>query len=497
VTIRELAASFPKLIGWESWRTASQGSSTSPELVRALGVWTSMSIVVGVMIGSGIFLKPAEIAQGTGSVAWALGAWVVAAGLSLLGAFCYLEMGTALPQAAANYAFLRRAFGPGVGFVYGWRSVVISGPASHASQAAAIMLFAHYYWPELANPVLSVPIPSLMGLGGFDLTLTGARLGAAMFIIAFALLSLAGVKAAGRTLLCVTIVKVLALAAIVVAPFVLGRGATGSWSNLTGSGSGIGGAITFTGFMMAVYAALWAFSGSSGLLRMAGEIKDPSRTMPAATLWGFGLTTALYLLLTVACFYVLGFDGVAGSSHVVSDMLEHVGGPVLAGLVTVLMIVSAFGSMTGSAVRVGRLPYAMARDGLFPRAMGRVHPSTRVPVWAIIISRFMALVLALTGSFAQLTGLSVFISWAFFGLMMLALFKLRVTEPDLPRPVKTLGYPIVPAVALIGAAILTVSVVLQYPGRSLLSAVAVATGIPVYLVARRRLVRAESSGLSG
>lgn len=483
MTIRELAQSVPRFIGYRP-RPELEGAGVRPGLVRVLGVWTSMAVPVGIMIGSGVFLKPAEIAQSAGTPLWAVGAWVVAALLSLLIAFCYLELGTMMPESGGDYVFLRRAFGPGVGFLYAWRSVVLNSPASHAAQAAAVMLFGMYYFPELGDPVVALSIPGLFW-GPFELVLTGARIGAAVLLVWFTLLTLAGISTAGRTHLVLTGLKILFLLGIIFAPFVLGRGGSGTFANLRADVTGLG--TTFAGFVVAVSAALWAFSGTSNLVRVGGEVEDPSRTMPRAILWGLALTTALYVALTVACFYVLGFSTVAASEHVVSDMLDQVGGPLLAGGLTLVMILSAVGSMSGSAVTAGRLPFAVARDGLFPRAMAKVHPVTRVPVWAVVIPAVMALVLALTGSFAQLTGLAVFVRWAFNAVVIAGLFRLRKLEPETPRPVRAWGYPVVPALALVLTVVLTVTMVIAAPGRSLFGLAVVSTGIPVYLMIPRRV----------
>lgn len=483
MTIRELAQSVPRFIGYRP-RAEQQGAGARPGLVRVLGLWTSMAVPVGIMIGSGVFLKPAEIAQSAGTPLWALAAWMIAALLSLLMAFCYLELGTMMPESGGDYVFLRRAFGPGVGFLYAWRSVVLNNPASHAAQAAAVMLFGMYYFPELADPVVALSIPGLFW-SPFELVLTGARIGATVLIVWFTLLTLAGIKTAGRTHLVLTGLKVLFLLGIVLAPFVLGRGGSGTFANLRSDITGIG--TTFAGFVVAVSAALWAFSGTSNLVRVGGEVKDPSRVIPHATLWGLAITTTLYVALTIACFYVLGFSAVAASDHVVSDMLDRVGGPLLAGGLTLVMILSAVGSLTGSAVTAGRLPYAVAKDGLFPRVMAKVHPVTRVPVWAVVIPAVMSLVLALTGSFAQLTGLAVFVRWAFNALVIAGLFRLRRIEPDTPRPVRTWGYPVVPALALVLTVVLTVTMMVAAPGRSLFGLAIVSTGIPIYLMIPRRV----------
>ena len=489
LTIRELAQVLPRAIGFRQ-AVERQAGWGQPGLLRVLGLWTSLAVPVGVMIGSGVFLKPAEIAQSAGTPMWAIGAWVVAAFLSLLVALCYMELATMMPESGGDYIFLRRAFGPSYGFIFAWRSVVLNSPASHAAQAAAVMLFSMYYFPELNDTLLTFSVPGMLW-APFDVAVTGARVGAGALIVGFTLLALTGMRVAGRTHFLLTALKVLFLVGIVITPFALGRGGSGTFANLR-VGLGSTGA-TFTGFVVAVSAALWAFSGTSNLARIAGEVKDPSKLIPRATYLGLTVTTGLYVALTIACFYVLGFSGVATSEHVVSDMLDRVGGPVLAGGLTLGMILSAVGSMSGSAVTAGRLPYAVAKDGLFPKVMAKVHPVTRVPVWAIVVPALVSLVLALTGSFVQLTGLAVFVRWAFNLLIIAGLFRLRHIEPDTARPIRTWGYPLVPALALLLTLVLTITIFIAAPGRSLFGLGVVATGIPVYLMIPRRVRQAAAA----
>jgi len=462
--------------------------SGQPELVRALGTWTSAAIVVGVMIGSGVFLKPAEVAREAGTVGWALAAWVGGAVLCLLGTLSYLELGTAMPEAGGNYVYLRRAFGPTIAFLYGWRSAVVSGPASTASQAAAVMLLSSYLLPGLARPLMTIPLP-MPGSPG-QLVITGMNLGAFGIIAVICIVNVLGVLVAGRAQVALTLAKVGAVAAIILAAFALGDSNGGSWEHVVEAGPGT----TFGGFVVAVAAALWAFSGWRGLLRVGSEIHRPERTMPRAMLGGLGLTAFLYVLLAVACFYMLGFGGVAGSHHVVSDLLDRLGGRELASLLTLAMIVSVVGSMNGSMLTGGRVPYAMGRDGSFPGLFGRVHPVTRAPTWALVLPAGVASLLALTGTFTQLTGLVVFAQWTFYALGVLALFRLRRTEPDMPRPMPVWGYPVVPGLFFILSATLTVTLLLEKPGRSLVGVVLILAGLPVLWYLRRR---ARANGRTG
>jgi len=445
------------------------------ELVRGLGLSSSTAIVVGTMIGTGIFLKPSEVAREAGSVEWALVAWVVGGALTLLGALSYLELGTAMPEAGADYAYLSRGIGPAWGFLYGWKGSVVSGPASIAAGASGCILFLGYLWPAVVAPVAR--------LGPWDMT--WGQLLAAAIILTLALVNLFPVRTVGRVQVVLTSFKVISLVAVIGLGLLLSQRGGALHQPVAPTGD----AGSYRGFIAAVAACLWTYSGWHTLLRLGSEIKDPGRTMPQAVVAGLVGTAALFLLVNVACFSVLSLADVQGSSHAVSDMLERVTGRSVAGVLTVVMIVSALGSLTASFLASGRIPYAMARDGYLPKSVGWVNPRSGAPSGAVAWKAALAACLVMTGTFEDLSALFVFSQWLFYALGIIALFRLRRLEPDLPRPVRAWGYPVAPGIFVVLSVILTVSILVDRPVRSLLGLALIAAGLPVYYytVRRRRL----------
>ncbi len=445
------------------------GRAAEPGLIRGLNLTMATAVVIGTMIGTGVFLKPAEVAGAAGSVEWALAAWGIGGLFTLLAALCYLELGTMMPAAGADYVFLTRAFNPLVGFLYGWKSVAVSHPASLASYASGIALFASFFWPGLSATVAEV--------GGFSLR--AGQVLAAFAILAVTALNLLAVSTVGRVQTVLTGLKVASVVIVI---------GVGLWFTVAvpAPAASAARAVTTGGFLAAVTATLWAYSGFHTLLRVGSEVQDPGRTLPRATIGGFAITALLFILINVVSFTGLGFDVVAGSSHVASDLLARAIGPVAGGVITVMMLVSVLGSLNTSALGSSRIPYAMARDGLLPAMFARVDPVRRSPRAAVVVPSLMAIVLVLTGSFEDLTSLFVFTQWLFFALGVAGLFRLRRLEPDTPRPVRAPGYPVLPALFVLIATVLTVSLVVQRPVRSVVGLALILAGIPVYLFVTRR-----------
>ncbi|HEX9893723.1 MAG TPA: amino acid permease [Gemmatimonadales bacterium] len=440
------------------------------ELVRGLNLTMATAIVVGTMIGTGIFIKPAEIAREAGSAEWALAAWVVGALLTLLGALCYMELGTMIPEAGADYAYLKRAFNPAMGFLFGWKYFAVTHPASMASLAAGLTLFASYLWPGLREPVGQIG----------SITVDVGNLFAALVIVVVTLINLLDVVSVGRFQVVLTAIKIISLALVVGVGLYFAAGADSGLPAATARTVRVG------GFTAAVAASLWTYSGWHTLLRVGSEIQNPGRTIPRAMLGGFAVTAVLFLLVNLACFAVLGFDGVAGSSHVAADLLERTLGLGGAGLLSVMMILSAFGSLNTSTLGSARITYAMARDGFLPRPLAWVHPRRRIPPYSVIVSSVVAIAFVLSGTFEDLTSLFVFTQWLFYGLGVIGLFQLRRIEPDTPRPVRAWGYPLMPALFVLLCSVLTVS---QFAGRPVRSSVGLAlilAGLPLYAWMRRK-----------
>lgn len=457
-----------------------QGSGaprSAPDLVRGLNLTMSTAIIVGSMVGTGIFLKPSEVARLAGSPGLAIGAWIVGGLLNLLGALCYLEMGTMMPQAGADYHYLKRAWGPRVGFLYGWKGFALSHPASLAAAGAGIALFAGALWPALNQPFAQ--------LG--PLTIQAGQLFAAAVILALTAVNLLKVATVGWVQTGLTALKVASLVAVILAGLYAATHAPAAVAT-TGALKGI----SFSGFVAAVTASLWAFSGWHTLLRVGSEVKDPTRTMPRATIGGFVVTAVLFILVNVVCFAVLGFDRVASGKHPVSDMLMVGFGAGAASLLIVAMIASAVGSLNVSVMASARVPFAVARDGLLPRQLAHVDPDNRIPSVSVVVMSMVALVLVLSGSFEDLTSLFVFTQWGFYMISVAGLIRLRIREPDAARPLKVWGYPVLPASFVLLAAVLTVSQFLERPGRSMIGLLIILLGIPIFSWLDRRRTRVAS-----
>jgi APA family basic amino acid/polyamine antiporter len=233
-------------------------------------------------------------------------------------------------------------------------------------------------------------------------------------------------------------------------------------------------------FLGALAAALWAYDGWEDLNLVGSEVENPERNFPLALVGGVGLVTVVYLLFSAACLRVLPFDAVANSPHIASDVVEFVAGRGAAFWVTLAMVISGIGSLNSSVLSGARVPYAMARDGIFFKIARGIHPKFLTPARALIFQGVLAGLMALTGTFEELTNLFVFAAWIFYGLAVVALFRLRRTEPNMPRPYRCPGYPWVPGVFVAGALALTISLWLQRPGRSSVGLLLIVAGLPFY-----------------
>jgi APA family basic amino acid/polyamine antiporter len=450
------------------------------DLVRGLGPWASAAIVVGTMVGTGIFLKPAEMAREGRFVSIVFAAWIVGALLSIFGALAYAELGAAIPEAGGEYAYLRRGFGPVWGFTFGWMHSIVGRPASTASIAAGLIRFLSFFLPALASPLFTIhiAIPGLTGwIPPYDFVFTWAQPFAVFWLLLMTGVNYLGVRLGGEVQVLLTSFKVLSIALIIGVAFLLPN--TGAhppdpvWPT-----SAIGGLVT--AFLAALAAALWAYDGWEDLNLVGSEVRDPNRNFPRALVGGVGFTALLYLLFSAACLKVLPFDSVAHSQHVASDVVERVIGHGVAFWITLAMAISALGSMNSSILSGARVPYAMARDRIFFRVADGIHPQYRTPGRALIFQVTLTSLMALTGTFEELTNLFIFAAWIFYGLAVVALFRLRKTEPNLERPYRCWGYPWVPGLFVLGALVLTINLWLVRPGRSTIGLLLILAGLPFY-----------------
>jgi APA family basic amino acid/polyamine antiporter len=441
-------------------------SAAPPTLVRALGPLTATAIVAGTIIGTGIFLKPAVMAQGAGSEALVLVAWIVAGLLSLAGALTYAELGALMPEAGGEYVYLREAYGRLPAFLYGWMRFFIGSAGSIAAYAVGSATFLGAVFDTGAYP------------GG------GAGL-AVSFIALFTLSNTLALTFGARVQLVLTTLKVLAILGLCGFLLVLGEAPPPSAPEP--------GFLGLASFSTAVLAALWAFDGWNNLAMVGGEIRDPQRNLPLALIAGMALVAALYLLSNAAYFNALDYQAVSASyssAHkdalpVATNALSAVTGgaatPVV--VVSILFVVSALGAMNGSILTGSRVPYALARDGLFPRGLARLT-RRQVPALAVVTQGVVAVVLALSGTFDQLTDAVVFASWIFYGLSTGAVLILR--RRGRTAAYRTPLYPVLPVVFLIVTALLLVNTIISMPELTALGLGIIALGVPAFFFATRR-----------
>jgi APA family basic amino acid/polyamine antiporter len=437
--------------------------ASAPTLVRDLGPWASMSIVVGTVIGTGVFLKTAVMAQLGGSPLWVLAAWAAAGVLSFAGAMTYAELGGMFPASGGEYVYLSRAYSPFMGYLYGWNRFWIVTPASVAAYAVGSAKFVS----------AAVPIEPLGGVQPVAIAL----------IVAFTAINCMNVRSGGRLQTALTGVKLVMIIGLAAGALLAPRG---NWANLGASGAFPG----WSAFGTMVLAALWAYDGWNNLPMAAGEVRDPQRNLPRAIVGGMVAVLATYALVNVGYFHALPFSEVAtSSSNAYPDapaVAARAAGQFLGGtaqaLLAIAMTISALSGMNGSMLTGARVPYAVARDGLAPRALARVSAGARVPAISVLVQGALSCGLALSGTFDQLTDAVVFASWLFYALNAGSVLMLRQREPDRARPFRTPGFPVVPVVFVALAILLIVNTIWTSPGPSALGLGVTALGGVVYAV---------------
>jgi len=458
------------------------------ELVRGLGPWASAAIVVGTMIGTGIFLKPAQMAREGHSVSVVFAAWIAGALLSIFGALSYAELGAAIPEAGGEYAYLRRGFGPTWGFLFGWMHSIVGRPASAASIAAGGVQFLAYLVPGIATPIFTLHLPGIAHwIKPYDFAFTWAQPLAVVWLVVMTAINYIGVKFGGAVQVFLTFIKIFSVLLIIGVAFFAPTSAHGAdpiWPAAIHGG-------LLTAFLAALAAALWAYDGWEDLNLVGSEVKDPQKNFPRALVGGVGLVAVIYLLFSAACLRVLPFSSVAASEHIASDVVEHVSGHGAAIWITLAMVISAIGSLNSSVLSGARVPYAMARDKVFFQVADGIHPKFFTPGRALIFQGVLTSLMALTGTFDELTSLFIFATWIFYGLAVVSLFRLRITEPNLPRPYRCPGYPVVPGIFVAGALALTVSVLFQNPGRSSIGLGLILIGLPFYQYWQKKMTAAN------
>jgi APA family basic amino acid/polyamine antiporter len=448
------------------------------ELRRELGVWSAVSIVVGTVIGSGIFLVPKTMIQQVGSPEAVFLVWIFGGLLSLAGALTYAELAAMYPQAGGEYNYLRAAYGPFFGFLYGWTQFSVAKSGSIATLATGFFYYLGNFLPSLESPAFLLPLP--LGENGGPLAVSQGQLCAIGVILFLAGVNWFGVRWGGGVQLVVTVLKVALIAGIVAIGLFSGDGDAANFHTSVPARGGI------AGFFAALVAALWAYDGWNNVSMVSSEIRQPQKNLPRALVYGTGLVVAIYLLTNVAYFYVLDAASVAGSDRVAAEMMRRILGVGGAGAVSLAAMISIFAALNGSILSGSRVPYALARDGLFFRSFARVHPERATPGVSILLLSVWSCVLVLSGRYDQLLTIVIFPSWILYGMTAAAVIVLRRKHPGQERPYRTVGYPVMPALFVLVAAILIYFTLRNSPRESGIGLVLIALGIPFYLRWRRQ-----------
>src|SRR3954451_11407055 len=447
-------------------------ASAQPELRRDLGLWGAVAIVIGTVIGSGIFLVPKAMILNVGSPGMVFAVWIFGGILTMFGALTYAELAAAMPEAGGEYVYLREAYGPFFGFLYGWTQTWVAKAASIATLATGFFYYLANFRPELEKVIGTIPIP--LGPNSGPLEVRSGQLLAMAVILFLALVNYFGVKIGGAVQIAVTIVKVGLIFAIIVIGFSSGQGNVANYSTSVPVAGG------FSGFFAALVAALWAYDGWNNVNMVSSEIRNPQRNLPVALIGGTLLVMAIYIAANIAYFYVLPASAVASSDRVASEMMRRVLGNRGAAWVSVAAMISIFAALNGSILSGSRVPYALARDGYFFQPYAYVSEKYRTPGISILLLSAWSAVLLLSGQYDNLYTLVIFPSWILYAMAAASVIVLRIRRPDLERPYRTLGYPVVPVLFVCVAVVLIVSTLINSPRESLLGFIIIAAGIPFY-----------------
>ena len=428
------------------------------ELTRSLTRLNATAMVAGTIIGASIFVQPSEIARHLDTPASIMLAWAACGVLTLFGAFICAELASAYPQPGGVYVFLREAFSPLAGFLWGWAMFWSVHSGIIAAIAVVFGRYAIVLLPESAQGDV------------------GIRVLAVAVIVALSAINYIGVRAGGRLQTSLTIVKVAAIALLVVAGFLV-SGASTPMTVEPLDDAGV------TPFVLAMVAGLFAFGGWHMVTYTAGETTMPAKTIPVALVVGVLVVTACYIALNLVYLRLLPLDAVRSSTRIAADAADVIFGAGGAQMLSVLVILSAAGSLTGIILTGPRMYYAMANDGLAPRALTRIHPRFRTPSVAIVAQGIWASALAATGAYRELFTRVIYTEWLFFALMAAGLFVLR-RRPDYQPPFRTWGYPLVPVIFIAASLFIVVHQFTVDAREALVGLGFVALGVPVYYYLR-------------
>jgi APA family basic amino acid/polyamine antiporter len=439
----------------------SVATRSSQELKRQLGLWSATALVVGEVIAVGIFLTPAEMSKSIGSPLWIAAVWLGVGAMSLCGALCYGELAAHFPEAGGGYVYLREAYGPRIAFLYGWKSFLVMDPGLTAALAIGLASYAGYIVHLSTVSIKAVALAAVWAL---------------------ALANIAGIKVGAALLRWLTFLKLGLLGVIIL--WAIGGG-LGNWNNLLPIVAQREGSSPLVGALAGgMVSAFFSFGGWWDLSKLAGEVREPSKTLPRALAFGVATVTLVYLLTSMAFLYLVPVERVTSGETFAAQVGEVLFGQAGGQIFSAIVMVSVFGSLAAVMMTAPRVYYAMARDHLFIPGAAALHPRFATPARAIALQAAMASVLVLLGTFDQIIAYFVFVTVVFIALTVIAVFVLR--RRGEPSAYTMPGYPLVPIVFLILVGALLVMLAAGRPQQSLYGVAVVAAGLPVYQLLFRK-----------
>ncbi len=427
----------------------------SKGLQKTIGPWSAISIVIGSVIGSNIFMKPATMAAQLGSPYLLILVWLVAGLISMFGAMAFAELGTMFPETGGQYVYLRYAYGDLVAYLYGWSSMAVVNTASIAATAFVLASYAGYFipLPHFSNLtehayILHIPfVGDIMPLQNF-----GVKSLAIMVIMGLSIVNYISVKSGNGIQLIATVFKTAVIVMLIAGIFFSGKGHLVNFLT-NGKDFHLRSWTLLAGFMAATTGAFAAYDGWNNLSMVAGEIRNPSRNITRGLMIGLWSCICIYILITLSYMYVLPIDAMAKSPLVASEATAVVMGNIGGTLIALLIVVSCLGGTNINLLTNARVIFAMAESKLFFNWSGKVHPKFNTPGNSVMLLGIWSSVLVLSGSFDILADMFIFMSWVFYGLVVMGVFIMRKKLPDADRPYKTWGYPLVPLIFILFTAV--------------------------------------------
>jgi basic amino acid/polyamine antiporter, APA family len=494
--------------------TGKTEAAANPELVKGLGLTSATTLVMGSMIGSGIFIVSAGIAREVNSPGLLIMAWVVTGFMTIVGALSYGELAAMMPKAGGQYIYLRESLGPLWGFLYGWTLFLVIQTGTIAAVGVAFGKFLGHFFPSVAATnwvwhIAKVPewhVTSQITLGGMDVGLNTQNLAGIVIIVLLTVVNIFGLKTGAFVQNVFTIAKVSALFLLVVAGIFVGRNAQAIAANFTNfwrldlphSASGtLAGPLVgiLTILAVAQVGSLFSADAWNNVTFTAGEVKNPKRNLPLSLAIGTGVVILLYIAANFIYLTVLPLNGdphgatvmargiqYASADRVGTAALQQMFGDSGAGLMAIAILISTFGCCNGLILAGARVYYAMAKDGLFFKATGTVHPKYRSPKNALIVQCIWTCLLALSGTYNDLLNYVIFAVLVFYILTIGGLFVLRYKQPQAERPYRAVGYPVLPAIYIVMALFIDVVLLRYQPQYTWPGLIIVLLGIPVYFI---------------